>query len=180
MIPVHHFPIAILMPTILADKSPIPLPALVLGAGGLLPFFALATGIALFPDPNLSWYLGWLTQYGALIVTFVGALQWGLMMRMPQADTGEQWAAFGWSVCPSLIAWVALQLPQYEGVYLLAALFVLCLLMDWRFARRHALPAWFLRLRVALTTGAVLSLGVAGWVLAGHGGHHIARRRVQP
>ena len=60
----------------------------------------------------------------------------------------------------------------YEGVYLLAALFVLCLLMDWRFARRHALPAWFLRLRVALTTGAVLSLGIAGWVLAGHGAHH--------
>jgi hypothetical protein len=149
-----------------------PLPALVLGAGGLVPFFALATGIALFPEPNLSYFLGWLTQYGALIVSFVGALQWGLAMRMPQADGGEQWAAFGWSVCPALVAWVALQLPQYEGVYLLAALFVVCLLMDWRFARRHALPAWFMRLRVALTTGAVLSLGIAGWVLAGHGGHH--------
>lgn len=149
-----------------------PLPALLLGAGGLLPFFALAAGIVLFPDPNLSWYLGWLTQYGALIASFVGALQWGLAMRVGQAGGGDEWAAFGWSVCPALLAWVALQLPQYEGVYLLAGLFVVCLLMDWRFARRHALPGWFMRLRVALTAGAVLSLCVAGWVLAGHGGHH--------
>ena len=154
-----------------ADRS-IPLPALVIGAAGLLPFFALAAGIMLFPEPNLSYYLGWLTQYGALIVTFVGALQWGLVMRSSPADSGEQWAAFGWSVCPALIAWVALQLPQYEGVYLLAALFVLCLIMDWRFARRHALPRWFMRLRIMLTTGAVLSLALAGLVLAGHGGHH--------
>ena len=156
----------------LQSDSAIPLPALIIGAGGLLPFFALAAGIILFPEPNLSYYLGWLTQYGALIVTFVGALQWGLVMRAPLADSSEQWAAFGWSVCPALIAWVALQLPQYEGIYLLAALFILCLIMDWRFARRHALPRWFMRLRIALTTGAVLSLSLAGWVLAGHGGHH--------
>ncbi len=105
--------------------SSIPLPALIIGAAGLLPFFALAGGIMSFPEPNLSYYLGWLTQYGALIVTFVGALQWGLVMRSPLADSSEQWAAFGWSVCPALIAWLALQLPQYEGVYLLAALFIL-------------------------------------------------------
>ncbi len=44
--------------------------------------------------------------------------------------------------------------------------------MDWRFARRHAMPRWFMRLRIALTTGAVLSLSLAGLVLAGYGGHH--------
>ena len=87
-------------PALHSDRS-IPLPALIIGAAGLLPFFALATGILLFPEPNLSHYLGWLTQYGALIVTFVGALQWGLAMRSPLADNGEQWAAFGWSVCPA-------------------------------------------------------------------------------
>lgn len=148
-----------------------PIPALALGAGGLIPFFALAAGIVLAPEPNLSYFLGWLTQYAALIVTFVGALQWGLAMRMPAMAPAEQWAAMGWSVCPSLIAWVALQIPQYEGLYLIAALFVVCLLMDWRFARRHALPGWFLRLRVGLTAGAVASLGIAGWVMAGHGSH---------
>ena len=155
----------------LSDEMP-PVPALVLGAGGLLPFIALATGIVFFPDPNLSYFLGWLTQYAALIVSFVGALQWGLIMRVPAAGVGEQWSAFGWSVCPALIAWVALQMPQYEGLYLLAALFMLCLIMDWRFARRHRLPRWFMRLRLALTAGAVSSLVVAGWILAGHSVHH--------
>ena len=156
----------------LRPDSSMPLPALIIGAAGLLAFFALAAAIMLFPEPNLSYYPGWLTQYGALIASFVGALQWRLAMRSPQADSGLQWAAFGWGVCPALIAWVALRLPQYEGVCLLAALFVLCLVMDRRFARRHAMPRWFMRLRAALTAGAVLSLALAGLALAGHGGHH--------
>lgn len=152
-----------------------PLPAVALGAAGLIPFVALAAGIVVFPDPNLSYFLGWLTQYGALIASFTGALQWGLMMRDPQAAPPTQWAAYGWSVCPAMIAWVALQLPQYDGVYLLAALFVLCLIMDWRFitrlAARDAAPRWYLPLRIALTAGAVASLGVAGFVLSGHASH---------
>lgn len=153
------------------DHSRIPLPALILGAGGLIPFAFLAIGVAWFPEPNLSYFLGWLTQYGALIVTFVGALQWGLAMRAHDESGTTQWAMFGWSVCPALIAWVALQLPQYEGVYLLAVLFVLSLVMDWRFARRQGLPGWFMRLRVVLTCGAVASLGLAAFILGGHAGH---------
>ena len=149
----------------------IPTPALILGVRGLLPFAFLAIGIAAFPDPNLSYFLGWLVQYGALIASFVGALQWGLVVRDPNLSSHDQWSAFGWSVCPALIAWVALQLPQYAGCYLLALLFVVCWLMDWRFAQRHALPVWYMRLRTVLTGGAVLSLGVAGMVLAGHAGH---------
>ena len=149
-----------------------PLPAVALGAAGLVPFVALAAGIVIFPDPNLSYFLGWLTQYGALIASFTGALQWGLIMRDPHAPPPAQWAAYGWGVCPALIAWVALQLPQYDGVYLLAALFVLCLIMDWRFiaglSARNALPRWYLSLRIVLTVGAVSSLGVAGFVLSGH------------
>ena len=71
------------------------------------------------------------------------------------------------AITATLLSLYPLQYSYSRGAYLgfLAGLFVLCLLMDLRFARRHALPAWFLRLRVALTTGAVLSLGIAGWVL---------------
>ena len=152
-------------------SAAIPLPALLLGAGGLIPLAGLAAGIVFYPDPNLSYFLGWLVQYGALIASFTGALQWGLAMQTVDAPEPERWAAFGWSVCPALIAWVALQLPQYAGCYLLAVLFCVCWLMDWRFARRHALPGWYMKLRSGLTTGAVLSLAIAGLVLAGHGTH---------
>ena len=152
-------------------ESNIPAPALILGVGGLLPFAALTVGIVMFPEPNLSYFLGWLVQYGALIASFVGALQWGLIVREPNLSAIEQWSAMGWSVCPALVAWVALQLPQYAGCYLLALLFLVCWLMDWRFARRYALPPWYMRLRSLLTAGAVVSLGIAGLVLAGHAGH---------
>lgn len=151
--------------------TPIPTPALLLGIGGLLPFALLTIGIVAYPDPNLSYFLGWLVQYGALIASFVGALQWGLVVRTPTITGPDQWSALSWGVCPALIAWIALQLPQYAGCYLLALLLVVCWVMDWRFARRHALPRWYMRLRTFLTAGAVLSLGIAGLVLAGHMGH---------
>jgi Protein of unknown function (DUF3429) len=153
------------------NSSPIPRPALLFGLAGLIPFAGLATGIVFYPEPNLSYFLGWLVQYGALIASFTGALQWGMAVQMRELPEPERWAAFGWSVCPALIAWVALQLPQYSGCYLLALVLVLSWMMDWRFARRHALPVWYMRLRTVLTAGAVLSLGVAGLVLAGHGMH---------
>jgi hypothetical protein len=149
----------------------IPLAALVFGVGGLIPFAALAIGIVAFPEPNLSYFLGWLTQYGALIASFIGALQWGMALTLPMTQA-QQTAAFAWSVCPALIAWIALQLPQYEGCYLLAALFLLCLWMDARFARTHAVPRWYMKLRIILTSGAFISLAVASAVLAGVGSHH--------
>ena len=154
-----------------STSSTTPAPALILGFAGLLPFALLTAGIVWYPEPNLSYFLGWLVQYGALIAAFVGALQWGLVMQSGNQSAIEQRAAFGWSVCPALIAWVALQLPQYAGCYLLTMLFAVCWLMDLRFSRRHALPAWYMRLRSLLTAGAMLSLGIAGLVLAGHGAH---------
>ena len=148
----------------------IPRPALFLGLAGLIPFAGLTAGIVFYPEPNLSYFLGWLVQYGALIAAFTGALQWGLAMQLDDASDATRWAAFGWSVCPALIAWIALQLPQYAGCYLLAPLLIVCWLMDWRFARHHVVPGWYLPLRGVLTAGAVLCLTIAGWVLAG-GGH---------
>lgn len=151
--------------------SAIPAPAQILGLAGLLPFALLTAGIVWYPEPNLSYFLGWLVQYGALIASFVGALQWGLVMQSGNRSGSEQWAAFGWSVCPALVAWVALQLPQYTGCYLLTMLFAVCWLMDLRFSRQHRLPGWYMRLRSLLTVGAMLSLGIAGLILAGHGQH---------
>ena len=48
------------------NSSAIPRPALFLGLAGLIPFAGLAAGIVFYPEPNLSYFLGWLVQYGAL------------------------------------------------------------------------------------------------------------------
>ena len=54
------------------------LPATVawLGYGGLLPFVFLATAIFIDPDHAPLWGDA-LTAYGAIILSFVGALHWG-------------------------------------------------------------------------------------------------------
>ena len=39
--------------------------------------------------------------YGAVILTFVGAVHWGYAMR----DEEIRWGRMTWSVTPSLVAW---------------------------------------------------------------------------
>lgn len=133
-------------------------PALALGAGGLLPFFALAALQWLTSDPR---WLPMLAGYGAVILSFVGALHWGYAVR--DAPLGpEAWLRYGWSVLPALLAWVCLMLPPAAGVLLLAGGLLGCLAIDERLARRIGSPAWLMRLRRVLTAGGAASLLLAG------------------
>jgi hypothetical protein len=141
------------------DNERTPVPALLLGYGGLIPFIGGATLQVLSPDPR---WLAMLSAYGAVILSFVGALHWGYAVR--DAARGESaWWGYGWSVLPALAAWVCLLLPDTTGVLLLAAGLVGCLVVDEILAPRMALPAWLLPLRRALTAGGAASLLVAGW-----------------
>jgi hypothetical protein len=96
------------------------LPASVLwpAYAGVLPFAALTLGLWVLPP-------GWrpaageaLLGYGAVILSFVGALHWGhALLRRDEALRAGQAApvaadrAFLFSVCPALAGWTALQLP---------------------------------------------------------------------
>ena len=134
-----------------------PLPALVFGAGGLLPFLGLAALQWVVEDPR---GLSLLAAYGAVILAFVGALHWGYAVR--DAPRGaEAWLRYGWSVLPALAAWSCLALPPPSAVPLLAAGLVVSLLVDEALARRIDTPAWLLRLRRWLTAGGAASLLVA-------------------
>lgn len=139
----------------------LPTPVAYLGYGGLLPFVALAL---------MGWYAPgtplWATAllgYGAVILSFVGALHWGLAMALPGLDEAERTRRFVWSVVPCLLAWPALLLPTQMGAPLLMAGFAAHLWQDHRLARQAALPAWYLPLRWRLTVTACvcLALGAA-------------------
>lgn len=125
-----------------------------MGYLGLLPFFAGAAG----PWLGIDWLAGWLLAYGAVILSFVGAIHWGVAMG--RRNSAPEW--FYASVTPALAGWVALLLPRLIGLPLLAAAFVGWRLWEYR-GSAPGLPRWFRRLRTALTIGAVLSL-VAGWL----------------
>ena len=45
------------------NPSAIPRPALFLGLAGLIPFAGLAAGIVFYPEPNRSYFLGWLVRH---------------------------------------------------------------------------------------------------------------------
>lgn len=142
-------------------RPPIPSPAAWLGGTGLIPFAALAAGAAAGGPELRANLLEWLIRYGAVIVTFIGALHWGVLMRSPGAPPHDQWRHLGWSVVPALGAWLALALPPAAALAALIALFAVQLVMDRRLAMAQDLVPWFLRLRTRLTLVAVACLGLA-------------------
>lgn len=144
------------MPTTTSGHTPTP--ALVLGAGGLIPFVGATALHVLTHDPR---WLALLTSYGAVILSFVGALHWGYAVR--DAPTGvHAWWRYGWSVVPALLAWLCLMLPASTAAPVLAAGLVACLVVDECLARGLGMPVWFLPLRRVLTAGGAASLMLGG------------------
>jgi hypothetical protein len=130
-----------------------------LGYGGLVPFVGLTCALLVDPSHAHIWAQA-LLAYGAVILSFVGALHWGIAMVVPQAGTG---VLYVWSVVPSLLAWAGLLVATAGlpggAVGLMVAGFVAHYRMDLRLSRLcSVLPAWYLPLRLRLTTVAVLCL----------------------
>lgn len=134
----------------------VPPAAAVLGLAGVVPFAAAA--IASFgAGPLGAFATQALLAYGAVILSFLGGIQWGLAI-----DRGRPtYAHLGLGVLPSLVGWAALLLGSYWGLLLLAAAFLLVLLVDMRMTRAGIAPDWFPQLRLVLTQAVVLCLLVA-------------------
>ena len=143
----------------------IPRAALLPGLLGLTPFWALAlsTVAGAGIDPLLA--VTALIMYGAIILSFVGALWWGLAIHAP-ANTPRN-TLFVWSVIPALIGWLAtLALPDV-GLRMLMAGLALQWVLDGMLMRKvpELIPGWMFRLRTMLTFGALGALGLAWWQL---------------
>ena len=97
--------------------APLPRSVAWLGYGGLLPFLLPAL-IAPFDAAHGSVWLEIQRAYGAIILSFVGALHWAFAMQPGIADD-DRHRHFIWSVVPALIGWLALILPAFTGLLLL-------------------------------------------------------------
>ena len=134
-----------------------------LGYGGLLPFAALAIAAvgASFLGQDPHWWNAALVAYGVVILSFVGALHWGFAMTQLGLTDRQRASAFVWSVVPALVAWLAL-LSLLGAPSIAAAVLVTGFLAhywrDVRLARAANLPAWYLPMRLRLTTVACLCL----------------------
>jgi hypothetical protein len=65
-----------------------------------------------------------LVNYGAVILSFVGALHWGFAMTVQDMSAEQGRDRFIWSVIPALIAWIATLLLMPLGCLLLVIGFV--------------------------------------------------------
>jgi len=128
-----------------------------LGNGGLLPFVGAAL-VCWFEPNHRGWWLELLLGYGAVILSFVGALHWGFAMVHPGAAGRPMNGMYAWSVVPSLLGWLALLAHPAAGATLLIAGFLAHYRQDLRLARVLPLPAWYVPLRLQLTVVACLCL----------------------
>jgi hypothetical protein len=139
-----------------------------LGYGGLLPFVGLAILVAIDANHAALWY-GALIGYGAVILSFVGALHWGFAMTVSNLDAAIRRRAFVWSVIPALLAWPAAVLGNSSAALILGLGFVLHLVQDMKLAGPAGLPAWYLPLRWRLTLVAGICILAGAWYAAARG-----------
>ena len=133
-----------------------------LAYAGLTPFVGLAVLLWLI-HPDLHPFVALaMAGYGASIVSFLGGIHWGIGFRNVSRMHNAPLFNFGWGVVPSLLAWVAITMPAYAGLPLLAAILFLCYAVDRKTYPEAGIGEW-LPMRWHLTVVAALSclLGAA-------------------
>lgn len=141
------------------DAVALPPGATALGYAGLLPFAAGALGVALLDGESQAFAARALLAYGAVILSFLGAVHWGLELARAEHGAARRLAA---GVLPALAGWVALLLPTRHGLALLVVALGAFWLYEHRVLGASRLPPGYLGLRRSLTLAAcsLLALGL--------------------
>lgn len=128
--------------------------AKLLGYAGLIPFVAFGTG-SWIPLPYISDAVQPLIAYAAIILSFMGAIHWGLAMSRAHQQRSKYFIA---SVIPALTAWLALLLPDTPALIVLLCAFIALFTYDRAVKVSQALPDWYIPMRKKLTVVVVLCL----------------------
>jgi hypothetical protein len=140
-------------------QTSMPISVGLLGYGGLIPFIGLA--VMSFMDPAHGiLYRGALLLYGSIILSFVGAIHWGVAMMAADLSDQDRRTCYVWSVVPALMGWATYVFSPVTAALVLVMGFLLQYWRDATFARKIEWPAWYLPLRIRLTFVAILSLFV--------------------
>ena len=135
-----------------------------LGYLGLVPI-VFSTALIFIDAQHLMFWKNILLTYAVVILSFLGALHWAFAMTIETLTIKQRQSMMAWSVIPSLIAWLALFMPQVLGCILLSCFFVFALLMDFRLAKSASLPNWYLPLRFRLTLVMTFGLLAAAFII---------------
>ena len=140
----------------ITTQVPVPRLAQVLGYAGLIPFVVLAAMALTLSATEQALATFALRAYAVTIVSFLGAIHWGLAMRQSPVNPLLLW----WGIAPSLVGWVSLLLVPAAASLILAATLWLCFLVDRRVYPAFGLRDW-LRMRLVLTTVASAACAIS-------------------
>lgn len=125
-----------------------------LGYAGLLPFVAALLGFVFGGEARSAYFAQQFIAYGAVILSFVGAVHWGLALGSGQLAVMRM----SISILPALLAWAALLLPATAAAWVLLGGFLALRAWEAMPPVCHTLPAWYRALRTRLTGAVVLML----------------------
>ncbi len=142
-------------------KRRLPFLAVLLGLGGLVPFLACGFGAVWALQPaDAARPLAALIAYGAVILSFLGAVHWGAVLEDEVGLADRSRLTLG--ILPALIGWAALlvfmERQRELALAILAAGFLGVIAVEQRAARAALLPRGYLVLRWVLTVVVVLVL----------------------
>lgn len=173
----------------------VPREAFGLGLAGTLPYLATSLSTVI-----LSWNLNmdWPTQssflnaflfnheaaaqwlhilepiqvgYGAVIISFLGAIHWGLEFGERQADENRTRLRYGIGVLAPAVAWPTIYMPIEWALTTQFAAFCALYFTDSRATVKGWAPAWYASYRFVLTAvvGAAIAISLIGRAKVGEG-----------
>ena len=129
---------------------------------GATPFIACSAALWLAPPTYRAFAATVLTAYAAVILSFLGGIQWGLAVNLIDTAPKSARNMFLLSVVPSLLAWAMLLLPEAGSRIIVAiCLFAFVWVIDALLNLQKLIPAWFFKLRSLITVIVITSLALA-------------------
>ena len=138
----------------MATRQIVPAAAQLLWAAGLIPFIILSALIWFaIDDVTLSLILRFEMIYGALVLSLLSGVRWGL-----QAEHANRSTSLAASLGLLMLAWLALVPTASAGIALLISGFVIMSLWNYLSAEIGRLEPWFARLSYLLSLTAITCL----------------------
>jgi len=139
----------------------LPRVAILLGVAGLLPFIGAGLGSVVNDQVEALRMLSALMAYGAVILSFLGGVHWGLALDTAE-DAKIARARLILGVIPAFMGWgallIAVALPPEGGLALLIFGFVVVMVTESRAGRSGRMPIGYLRLRWGLSVVVIIVL----------------------
>lgn len=129
---------------------------------GAIPFIAACAALWFAPPAYRGFVSQALAAYAAVILSFLGGIQWGIAISVLDAAPRSARTMFALSVIPSLLAWAVLLLPAArERVLVAIVLFAFVWVIDAMLHLQKLIPAWFFKLRGVISATVMGTLVMA-------------------